>query len=797
MSDLQRGEQPSGISGTFLSSPDGSGQYKCQSFFWAIQRYADMVERYGQVVNGDAAHDFRQSNRSGKGKALVTITTEAPPEPAEWNGATLSFVCQIGIDEDDVAITKTYSIVVESFDDRSDLKASYNDTSAELWYADIGFRTIGDPTYSANWGDQEEEPEVDLAKVRQYRGTSFTWDADDLGTAAIFNIDWYASNPRTDADLRTLIEGEVGEFVATDFDPGLKANPSTIRRDSPTGGTISIPFQRTTPAERIIDEATGRTVDPSALDSHETTAAFNTTPGSGSISGLVSRGISFKEYNDANTLQVKNWGPTTTQEDWEFPRTTTEEDLSTIPLSKETSEGHVTSSATPSNPTPSGAYKLRRRDHVQLTDAGKYGHHYVMGLTTPQEDEENQSSVIYADASGIGSYEVHGRVVATVSTSDPSGAPSGMSLVSTSSKEIHDNAFHRVFKYGLLTTKESIEHGGTSSQGTPTGDMPPSGAPSISTAISTVASTDTTHALEWTAYIAAQADTAKPFSRISVRKRNKLTAETRTFRPGDDFSWHKGQGSMSYIQSALDASGAYVTIKRAIAIVASTSCRLYISHWDLKVNHVPIVLRRWRRAAKFSDISYVTLEGTKGADVGSGAIAGAVTITTGAVSAIAISAAGSGYSSTPPKVIIRGDGSGALATAVLTTGAVTSVTIGAGGSGYTQAQAVFVGGNTVFGYPVATLVYHGAINRGNLIDDAGSHWILVDYIFQANYVNTGGILTDANFSDGGCPRDQWVDLAISNPGVGTGTAASTLDASYVRDTLLTSNNWATAFFATP
>lgn len=77
--------------------------------------------------------------------------------------------------------------------------------------------------------------------------------------------------------------------------------------------------------------------------------------------------------------------------------------------------------------------------------------------------------------------------------------------------------------------------------------------------------------------------------------------------------------------------------------------------------------------------------------VGSGAIAGAVTLAAGAVSAIPITAGGAGYTIAPVVVLTGGGGAGATATATVANGVVTGITITAGGAGYTSA-------------PVATLV---------------------------------------------------------------------------------------------
>lgn len=68
------------------------------------------------------------------------------------------------------------------------------------------------------------------------------------------------------------------------------------------------------------------------------------------------------------------------------------------------------------------------------------------------------------------------------------------------------------------------------------------------------------------------------------------------------------------------------------------------------------------------------------------AVLGAVTVSGGAVTDIAITSGGSGYQSLPI-ITISGDGTGATATPVLTAGVVTGITITAGGSGYTAATA--------------------------------------------------------------------------------------------------------------
>jgi len=69
------------------------------------------------------------------------------------------------------------------------------------------------------------------------------------------------------------------------------------------------------------------------------------------------------------------------------------------------------------------------------------------------------------------------------------------------------------------------------------------------------------------------------------------------------------------------------------------------------------------------------------------------TVAGGAVTAIAVTAGGSGYAAVPA-VTIAGDGAGATATATLTGNAVTAITVTAGGAGYTAATVTIAAPTT-------------------------------------------------------------------------------------------------------
>ncbi|RFM30024.1 hypothetical protein [Deminuibacter soli] len=76
---------------------------------------------------------------------------------------------------------------------------------------------------------------------------------------------------------------------------------------------------------------------------------------------------------------------------------------------------------------------------------------------------------------------------------------------------------------------------------------------------------------------------------------------------------------------------------------------------------------------------------------GSGATATA-TVATGAVTAISVTAGGSGYTTAPTVVITGGGGTGATATATVSGGVVTAITVSAGGTGYTSAPTITFSG---------------------------------------------------------------------------------------------------------
>ncbi|HKS74945.1 MAG TPA: hypothetical protein VJQ82_17190 [Terriglobales bacterium] len=89
--------------------------------------------------------------------------------------------------------------------------------------------------------------------------------------------------------------------------------------------------------------------------------------------------------------------------------------------------------------------------------------------------------------------------------------------------------------------------------------------------------------------------------------------------------------------------------------------------------------------------------------LGSGALAGSVTVSGGAITAIAVSEGGSGYFDAPTVQILDATGTGAAAHTEIMNGVVTSIVVDAEGSDYTSPTIVFhAGGLTFEGFAVPT-----------------------------------------------------------------------------------------------
>jgi len=164
--------------------------------------------------------------------------------------------------------------------------------------------------------------------------------------------------------------------------------------------------------------------------------------------------------------------------------------------------------------------------------------------------------------------------------------------------------------------------------------------------------------------------------------------------------------------------------------------------------------------------AYVTIGAPTGA-IGtstSAASLGAVTITAGTVTNVAINTQGAGYTATPD-VVITGDGTGATAVATLNTnGAVTGISITNGGTGYTFANAT-LNINTYNRVAKATVTTNTTGNVINInITDGGKGYITKPSVTITESVPGlgSGATAVSNTPNGG----QIVGIQITNGGIG-------------------------------
>lgn len=104
----------------------------------------------------------------------------------------------------------------------------------------------------------------------------------------------------------------------------------------------------------------------------------------------------------------------------------------------------------------------------------------------------------------------------------------------------------------------------------------------------------------------------------------------------------------------------------------------------------------------------------------------------GAVAAIAVTAAGSGYTASPSLAFSGGGGSGATATASISNGTVSGITITANGSGYTASPAIaFSGGGGSNATATATIMT--AFDIMNITTNWGNSWITLAYTYFTEF----------------------------------------------------------------
>ena len=101
----------------------------------------------------------------------------------------------------------------------------------------------------------------------------------------------------------------------------------------------------------------------------------------------------------------------------------------------------------------------------------------------------------------------------------------------------------------------------------------------------------------------------------------------------------------------------------------------------------------------------------------------------GTISSVAVTAGGTGYTSTPTVSFTGGSGSGAKATATVAGGVVTAITVTSGGFGYTSAPTINISGGAGSGATATATAANGskeyslAVTGGSLTFDNGITWL--------------------------------------------------------------------------
>lgn len=605
----QRGNLGAGLSTTFgMLTGD---LFHVQAYFWQARSQNALKERFGRETSGSLSFRFMRPG------GYITVRGDIPAtkavEPDSWVGQISNIVYTEAASK-----TITFSVVVESFE----FDNSQPDSELKSFTATC--KLTAKPTYSG-YGSATAGGSVTKSDVTLYGGDIVIDPAAVVlaGEATVI-IDWWTLSADTDAATVTRLTDAMTAATAPN---SLKKRPSSINQDAPDGGIITLRFGLNDTNDDVLNPHTTRFVDPNGLERTEETTAINGTPDDPTQNALVLRGTRDIKHNDGATQSVAMWAERTTVQDITFPGSPTSSDKlgssgSTIAIRPQKVSTQVTGSASEPSFTPGGAYKKREWSFTQHTDAGKYIHRIEAGLTTVQEEEENSNSILNIDPSGIGTFEVHGRIVVTATTVDPDAGTvtAGLSLASTATKEVHDNAFMRVFTYKTLTNEESIEHHGSSA--TASNTMPQLttvGITNIDTEVITVASTMTPGAIAYdqqSTYI-----NTSGYDRLAATKINKTLAQVRITKINDDLIIYEAAQTARLEHTRTNATPTLAGTSAAVVIVDSVQLatgvyKKMLGEFGQYVVYGSITVRRRKTGiSNLTDTQFLTTRGSVNADV--------------------------------------------------------------------------------------------------------------------------------------------------------------------------------------
>lgn len=509
----QSGGSPAGVSG-WIGQPgtDGTG-FNVVVYGFKRRAGGEMRARFGDGVEpGEASYRWvrHTKNLVLSGKAHL----KAPPEPAQWRGQTKQVVLQAGR-----ARTVTLQIIVDTFeasykssDDSWDITITARQTGEPVYSEDWGEQEdSGDVTKTDVRLYEGSFETHDLQGLASAAQITIDWYGVALAT------DEARHNRLLDAIIGTAIPAtglkkrpgtffqdaaDGGTIVLTfglndtkdevlhprnqpNIDPqGLGSNATTADINSPaptpTGAAFKLrerstvklndgktlntaAWALTDQKEDVENQGTVYQLDESELTSSAqiTIVEADSSPDGGvTVGGLVLRGVSKRELNDAKWEITYHFGERTSEEDEEFPGTLTLADPSALVDSATITLVNDSSTAPVALSTPPSGLKHRGTNSTQLTNSGKWKHRAEYGRRSNEDDVEMGGTLYVVDDSNLKSTASISVVEADASP-DGGVSVSGLILSHTTKKQLHDSKWEITYHFAELTSEQAVEFPGT------------------------------------------------------------------------------------------------------------------------------------------------------------------------------------------------------------------------------------------------------------------------------------------------------------------------------------------------
>jgi hypothetical protein len=313
---------------------------------------------------------------------------------------------------------------------------------------------VGDATYAGFPGTQGGDDEPTKADQVQWEGSSKTLDPQGLASGAQVLIDVWGDLEDTDAAEAQRLADAVAAFVAPMA--GQKVRSATFARDSDDGGTIVVTTGLTDTVEDVVNPRTAATTDPHGLASAATIAAINTMPDT--PAGLVDRGVTVQELNDARLLYVKQAGVRSTADDVEMPATSTWLDPLGLDSAGQRRTVYTTAAGAPADPAPPAGTQIVAARTEQLDRLHSFKEwrfdvlNSVQRRTFPRISTTDDGANLEDEAVRAEVWDTAGTAPAT-----PTDAPgSNVKLITFTDTPVSPTQNMRVWLYGPRSPRDKI-----------------------------------------------------------------------------------------------------------------------------------------------------------------------------------------------------------------------------------------------------------------------------------------------------------------------------------------------------